>query len=129
MPAREYTELRGFRVEVEKVIYVPNLDAPPEKPHPFVYFITIINESQKTITVAGRKWVVREENGEVTVVEGEGVVGERPRLRPNQRFSYNSYHVLAGDGQAEGSFFGVTGEGDDVRATIPSFRMRVPRGG
>lgn len=129
MATQEYEELKGFRVEVDKVIYVPHLDSPPEKPHPFVYFITIINGSTKTVTVAGRKWVVTEENGEITVVEGGGVVGERPRLKPGQRFSYNSYHVLAENGSAEGSFFGVTGEGTLVRAKIPYFRMQIPRGG
>lgn len=113
-------------MEIEKVIYVPHLDAPSEKPHPFVYFMSIINESSKTLRVLSRKWIVREKNGEITVVEGEGVVGERPLLRPKNRFSYNSYHVIADRGSAEGSFFAVTSEGDFVRAAIPVFKMRVP---
>ena len=34
-----FEELDGLLVEVDEVMYMPNLDAPPDRPHPFVYFI------------------------------------------------------------------------------------------
>ena len=61
-------ELEGLSVRVDDVIYMPSLDAPEDKPHPFVYFITIKNGSDESVTIRGRKWVVRENDGEVTVV-------------------------------------------------------------
>jgi ApaG protein len=60
------------------------------------------------------------------VVEGDGVVGQTPVLAPNEDFSYNSYHVMAHDGTAEGAFFGQTDDGAWVFTRIPSFRLEVP---
>lgn len=119
-------EFEALRVKVDDVVYMPSLDAPPEKPHPFVYFISIHNESDETVVVRGRKWVVREDNGEVTVVEGDGVVGQTPRIEPGGHFSYNSYHVVAGGATAEGAFFGETQKGEKLYTRIPGFRLDVP---
>ena len=119
-------DLEGLQVRVDDVVYMPNLDAPPERPHPFVYFISIHNESDEHVTIRGRKWVVREGDGNVIVVEGEGVVGQSPSLGPGDDFSYNSYHVTATDAVAEGAFFGTTGDGRAVFARIPQFKLEVP---
>jgi len=59
VPPESFVEIPGLRVEVEEVIYQPNLDAPENRPHPFVYFISIINGSMETVTIRGRKWVLR----------------------------------------------------------------------
>jgi ApaG protein len=119
-------QLEGLSVRVDDVIYMPSLDAPDERPHPFVYFISIKNESQEKVTIRGRKWIVREDDGEVIVVEGDGVVGQSPVLGPGEHFSYNSYHVTRGDGSAEGAFFGETEDGGWVFTRIPEFRLQVP---
>lgn len=118
--------LDGLTVRVDDVIYMPSLDAPDDRPHPFVYFISIRNDSGERVTIRGRKWIVREEDGDVTVVEGDGVVGQSPVIEPGGHFSYNSYHVTRGDGLAEGAFFGETEGGEWVFARIPEFRLTVP---
>ena len=74
----------------------------------------------------GRKWVVRAESGEVTAVEGDGVVGCFPRLEPGEEFSYNSYHTTAGRAIAEGSYLALTEEGNVVLAKIPAFHLIPP---
>ena len=120
-------KLDGLTVRVDDVIYMPSLDAPDERPHPFVYFISIRNESGEKVTIRGRKWIVREDDdGEVTVVEGDGVVGQTPVIGPGENFSYNSYHVTRGDSVAEGAFFGETENGEWVFAKIPEFKLTVP---
>ena len=53
-------ELEGLRVNVDDVVYMPSLDAPDGKPHPFVYSITIINDSDEKVAIEARKWVVSE---------------------------------------------------------------------
>ena len=121
------TELPGLRVTVDRVVYVPHLEAPVERPCPFVYFITIHNESPRTVTIRGRKWVVTDSTDHRIVVEGDGVVGKFPRLIPGEKFSYNSYHTIGADSVAEGAFFGVTDDGARVFTRIPPFEMRVPR--
>ena len=123
----EFEELSGLRVSVDDVIYMPSLDAPDDRPHPFVYFISISNESKEAVTIRGRKWVLTQENGETTVVEGEGVVNQSPRIEVGGDFNYNSYHVVGVDSMADGAFFGETDEGRRVFTRIPRFEMKVPK--
>ncbi len=124
--ASTLTELDGLRVTIDRVVYMPHLEAPPERPFPFVYFITIHNGSGETVTIKGRKWVVTDETDDRIVVEGDGVVGQFPRLEPGEHFSYNSYHVIGSNSVAEGAFLGVTESGAAVFTRIPRFELRVP---
>lgn len=119
-------ELEGLRVVVDRVVHMPQLDAPPDRPHPFVYFLSIHNDSAETVTIRGRKWVVTDAEGQQVVVEGDGVVGQFPCLDPGAHFSYNSYHVIGSDSVAEGAFFGVTEKGVRVFTRIPRFEMQAP---
>ena len=120
-----FRELTDLRVTIDKIVYVPTLEAPPDRPYPFVYFITIDNQSPETVTIRGRKWVITDQLGQKIVVEGYGVVGEFPHLRPGERFSYNSYHVIGTDSAAEGAFIGISDQGPFI-VRIPRFEMRVP---
>ena len=120
-------ELEQISVIVDDVLYMPSLDAPPDRPHPFVYFITISNESDETVQILARKWVVTETGGDTTVVEGDGVVGQKPRLKPGERFSYNSYHVVNKDSRVAGAFFGKTSDDRVVYALVPEFDLHIPQ--
>jgi ApaG protein len=124
--SKDIKEFEGFRVKIDDVIYMPSLDAPPDRPHPFVYFISIFNDSPVPVTIRGRKWVVVEDDGETTVVEGDGVVGQQPVIAAGEHFSYNSYHVVGRAASVSGSFFGETGAGDWIFARIPEFRLEIP---
>lgn len=119
-------ELPGFTTTVDEVIYMASLETPPDRPYAFVYFITISNRSSVPLTIKGRKWIIESKNREKLVVEGDGVVGQMPYLRPGEEFSYNSYHVIATDSAATGAFLAVTDDGQPVLARIPRFEMQVP---
>ncbi len=127
----EIAEFSDVIVKVDDVIYMPSLEAPPERPHPFVYFLSIHNKGFQEITIRGRKWVVRQDDGETTVVEGEGVVGQVPKIRPGEHFSYNSYHTTATHARVAGSFFGTENSGKKsgqrFYVKIPEFRLEVPQ--
>jgi hypothetical protein len=43
--SKDIKEFEGLRVKIDDVIYMPSLDAPADRPHPFVYFISIFNDS------------------------------------------------------------------------------------
>lgn len=120
--------LKGFEATVDQVVFSPDLPASPEQPFPFVYYITIHNRSERTLTVKGRKWVVRGEDGMTSAMEGDGVVGCFPRLEPGEHFSYNSYHTTSGPAVAEGAYLGLTEEGEVVIARIPPFGLVPPQG-
>ena len=101
---------------------------PPDKPHAFVYFVTILNSSDRVVTLLGRKWVIQHNDGEQLVVEGDKIVGETPRLVPNEQFSYNSYHMTGVDARAHGSFHGVDEYGNKIHVVLPPFDMTIPQG-
>jgi len=122
-----FRELDTLRVTLDKLLYTPKLETPVERPHPFAYYLTIENLSDETLTIRGRKWVVTDAIGHRVVVEGDGVVGKTPCLKPGERFSYHSYHVIASDSVAEGAFFAVNQSGEAVVTRIPRFEMKVPK--
>jgi ApaG protein len=123
----QFIEPAGLHVTVDRVVYHPLNDAPKDRPHCFVYFITIHNDSTLAVTIKGRKWVVTNSLGEITAVEADGVVGEFPLIPPGEEFSYNSFHLLDTlRAVAEGSYLGVDTLGRKVVARIPKFEMRVP---
>ena len=122
-----FRELENLRVTLDKLVYAPRLETPAERPHPFAYYLTIENFSGETLTIKGRKWVVTDAKGHRVVVEGDGVVGRTPCLKPGERFSYHSYHVIASDSVAEGAFFAVNQAGEAVVTRIPRFEMKVPK--
>lgn len=121
-----FEPLSGLNVTVDSVAYDPSRPAPPDRPHPFVYNISIHNGSAETVSIFGRKWIVRESDGTTMVVEGDGVVGQFPRLAPGETFSYNSYHVIKAESTASGSFFGTTAQGRPIFTRIPVFEMHPP---
>jgi ApaG protein len=122
-----FLEPKGLRVTVDCVTYNPDARTPADRPHCFRYDITIHNGSEQAVTIKGRKWVVTNEQGEVTAVEGDGVVGQTPTIDPGQKFSYNSYHLLdTRTAKAEGSYVGMDKLGRKVLARIPAFQMIVP---
>lgn len=123
----QYRELPGLWVSVDRVEFVPNPSAPPQRPFQFAYYVTIHNDSVKVVTVLGRKWVVTNSKGHRMVVEADGVVGQFPRLAPGDQFHYNSYHLLDGDGLAEGAYLCRDNDGAAILARIPPFHMKVPQ--
>ena len=120
-------ELDGLKVVVDRAVYQPDMATPEDRPHCFAYFITIHNNSEKTVTIKGRKWVVEEADGNKTVVEGDGVVGLFPELEPGETFDYHSFHLFGGAwAVAKGSYIGLDEDGQTVVTRVPEFRMDVP---
>ncbi len=118
-------ELAGLRVTVDRLIYrqLPVTD----KPHSFVYFISIHNDTDLTITILRRKWIVTADDGTQQVFVGDGVVGQTPVLKPGEKFSYNSQHLIGtSSAVAEGAYCGNDETGRQVVTRIPKFRMVVP---
>ena len=122
------TRLDGLTARLDRLCYhFGGISLPPDKPHAFVYHITIRNESDRTVRLLGRKWVVDHADGTRLVVEGDGIVGETPRLGPGEHFSYNSYHVTGTDARAHGSFHGIDESGRKVHVILPPFDLEIPR--
>lgn len=119
-------EVEGVWVSIDQVEYHPELPARAEQPYPFVYFITIHNDSDRVVQLTHRKWVVTDATGEKYILEGEAIVGKKPRLEPGEVFSYNSYHVIGSDSVAAGSYHGTDEFGQRLFVRIPPFELKVP---
>lgn len=120
-------ELPGLRVELDKLVYRHGAgELPPDKPHAFIYHLTIHNASALAVRLLGRKWVVEHADGTQLVVEGDKIVGETPHLAPGQSFSYNSYHVTGMNAAVHGSFHGLDELGRRIWVRIPPFALEIP---
>lgn len=123
----ESLELPGLTARLDKLHYHHGgASLPEDRPHAFVYFITILNGSDRTVTLLGRKWVIEHAGGTQLVVEGDGIVGETPRLAPGEQFSYNSYHITGCDARTCGSFHGVDDLGRKVHVLLAPFELKIP---
>jgi len=119
-------EVPGLWVDVDRLEYVPTEHSPQHRPHQFSYHITIHNDSLQTVLITGRRWIVTNAQGHRLVIEGDGVVGQFPRLIPGDTFRYHSYHLVDSDSTAEGVYLGKDDEDEPIIARIPLFEMKVP---
>lgn len=121
------TTVPGLTARLDKLCYHHGGNSlPADKPHAFVYFITIQNASDRQVTLLGRKWVIEHADGSQLVIEGDKIVGETPRLEPGEQFSYNSYHITGVEAVAQGSFHGVDENGRKIHVILPAFELNVP---
>ena len=108
--------------------YLEDQSNPVRHEYAFAYTVTIVNSGDVPAQLIGRHWVITDANGKVQEVEGEGVVGEQPWLRPGEDFEYTSGAVLETDlGTMHGSYHLVADDGTRFDAPIPAFTLTVPR--
>jgi len=120
-------EVPGLTARLDKLSYHHGgVTLPPDQPHAFVYFITIRNESDRVVTLLGRKWVIEQADASRQVIEGDRIVGETPRLAPGEQFSYNSFHPTGANARVHGSFHGVDETGRKIHVLLPPFDLVLP---
>jgi len=93
-----------------KVSVVPEYDVknsfPSENRHVFRYTITIENQSEFSIKLLKRKWLIYDVGFGFTEVIGDGVIGLTPEIHPGERFTYFSNVVLrSGVGNMTGMYY------------------------
>ena len=108
--------------------YLDDQSEPAQSRYVFAYTIRIHNSGNVPARLLARHWVITDGNGKVEEVEGEGVVGEQPYLRPGERFEYTSGAVLETDlGMMRGDYTMLADDGTRFAAQIPAFTLCVPR--
>lgn len=117
---------REIRVEVA-TDYLAAESEPAENRFVFSYTITLANTGDIGAQLLSRHWIITDADGEVREVHGEGVVGEKPHLKPGGGFRYTSGAVLATPvGTMEGSYQWLADDGIAFDAHIPLFRLAIP---
>jgi len=117
----------GIQVEVD-TLYVESESDPDNNRFVFAYTITIRNVGAMAAKLLTRHWVIRDANGKVQEVQGDGVVGEQPHLKPGEGFQYTSGTMLETSmGTMGGSYLLITDEGEEFKAPIADFLLSAPR--
>lgn len=94
----------------------------------FRYRITIENQSNDSVQLTSRFWRIKDALNRTEIVEGEGVIGKKPVIKPGETHSYSSGCLLTSP------FGSMSGYYDMVNFTstrkfkvkIPSFKLSAP---
>lgn len=118
---------QGVRVTVE-VEYQPEYSSPGQFHYVFTYRIRIENNSESTLQLISRKWLIHDAGSALREVEGEGVVGQQPILEPGQSHEYMSgCNLKSGIGKMHGLYvMERVVDGSKIQVTIPEFSMVAP---
>lgn len=125
-PHGSETTTNGVRVIVAPR-YMPEHSCPDDDQFVFAYRIRIVNEGDESVQLISRRWRIIDANGAEDVVEGDGVVGRMPLLRPGDGFEYESYCPLRTEwGTMEGSFRMNLDDGAPLDVQIERFYLVQP---
>ena len=117
---------KGIQVEVSSR-YVEERSAPADDYYFFAYHVRIVNVGEESAQLMSRRWIITDAEGHQEQVQGPGVVGERPVLRPGAAYEYTSYCPLnTVVGSMHGSYQMITASGDEFDAEIAPFTLAVP---
>lgn len=111
-----------------KARFEPALSDPKAGRHVFSYRITIRNQGSETVQLLRRHWLIRDSQADRREVDGEGVVGEMPVLRPGESFTYTSACDLRGAfGRMDGSYLmRRERDGSTFTVLIPELGLSSP---
>lgn len=110
-----------------KTRHLPEHLPSDSKQFAFAYHITIENKRNETVQLINRFWRITDANGKATEVEGAGVVGKQPILKPRESFEYTSGVVIDTPvGNMEGYYEMEQENGERFRVVIPLFRLAIP---
>jgi len=117
-----------YSIDVDaEATFIASRSNPAADQYFFAYRITIRNSGLIPAKLLSRHWVITHGDGHVEEVQGDGVVGEQPRLRPGDAFEYTSAAVLRTPiGTMHGEYRFVADDGHGFLAPIPVFRLLGP---
>jgi ApaG protein len=93
----------------------------------WVYHIRIENHSDITVQLMSRHWRITDGQGMINHVDGEGVVGEQPVLKPGKTHDYVSGCPLnTPHGSMEGHYTFRREDGSFMQVAIPFFSLAAP---
>ena len=93
----------------------------------FMYQIEINNLTNNPVRLLTRHWNIKDANGNINIVDGEGVIGEKPTIAPNEKYTYTSFCPLKTNfGSMKGHYTFSKKDGEIVKTLIPEFSLIVP---
>ena len=96
----------------------------------WAYHIRITNRTSEEIQLESRYWRILDENGDVQEIEGEGVVGEKPKISSSGSYQYSSgVHLKYPSGIMMGKYYMKNlSNNQKFEIKIPNFSLDIPSG-
>lgn len=117
---------RQIRVAVQPA-FVREESDPRRDYYFFSYTVRITNDGFEPVQLLSRRWVITDATGKVEEVQGDGVIGQQPTVKPGETFQYSSFCPLpTPTGSMEGSYTMLTSKGEQVEVQIPKFVLAEP---
>ncbi|OGS73884.1 MAG: Co2+/Mg2+ efflux protein ApaG [Flavobacteria bacterium RIFCSPLOWO2_12_FULL_35_11] len=93
----------------------------------FSYEVTIENQSNDTVQLLERQWTIFDSLNHNEVVEGSGVIGKKPILKPTQKYTYRSNCFLTSPIGAMKGFYNMVNfsNSSTFKVYIPTFQLMV----
>jgi ApaG protein len=114
-----------YHVEVSVTSqYVAAQSTPDQNNYVFTYRVLIRNIGLIGAKLLNRHWEIVDAHGNIQKVEGIGVIGQQPYLKPGEIFEYTSGAVLTTPiGSMHGTYDMVADDGIQFKAIIPIFSL------
>ncbi len=118
---------RGIKISVKTFFegtYFKNL----KLQYAFSYFITIENQSKDSVQLMLRHWEIFDALNQIETVDGEGVVGAKPVLKPGESHTYNSGCLLSSPYGSMSGYFSMINftTTRNFKVLVPSFKLNAP---
>lgn len=94
----------------------------------FTYEITIENHSKDSVQLITRHWEISDSLNNLEIVDGEGVIGKKPVLKPGEYHKYNSGCLLSSPYGAMKGYFNMINftSTKNFKVIVPTFRLCAP---
>jgi ApaG protein len=94
----------------------------------FGYHITIENKSKDSVQLTSRHWKIKNSLSRTEFVDGEGVIGKKPVLKPGETHTYRSGCLLNSPiGSMSGHYNMINfTSSNQFRVNIPIFKLHAP---
>ena len=92
------------------------------------YLITIENQSKDSVQLTSRFWRIKDALNKTEIVQGEGVIGKKPVLKPGESHSYSSGCLLTSPFGAMRGYYNMINftSAKKFKVSIPSFKLSAP---
>jgi ApaG protein len=93
----------------------------------FSYEVTIENQSNDTVQLLERQWTIFDSLNHNEIVEGTGVIGKKPILKPTEKYIYRSNCFLTSPIGAMKGFYNMVNftNSSAFKVYIPTFQLMV----
>jgi len=116
---------KGIKVSVETE-FEGTFYKDHKKQYAFSYMVLIENLSENQVQLTSRYWLIKDALNNSEVVEGPGVIGQQPIIKPGDKHEYNSGCILISPfGSMQGHYKMLAGDGE-IKVVIPLFRLNAP---